>query len=303
MDILYVINYAIFSVFLTMFMIEIGFALVTLVNYNRYKSRINPLINPIWEVTGTFAIFYVLNFEVSYPTLVSVVGTAYAVPLLIAAIFIILRNVFLVLSGYIAEQRSERLFRLVYSISTLSAAVLVIAVLTSGVSGAGISPSTSSLNSTFIINPFTILMLIALLLLSLALANSLVKFDRFFKFGIAIELIGFMFAYLAIIVYLPGFNVLSHVAAFSVSMVLFGASLILQYVESKHSGIFDIIFLILLINLFGLSVYPYIFGTTNITNYIATSALAGPEILITAIGGTIVALSLAVLIYFNYVKK
>jgi len=303
MNELYLINYLIFSIFLTMFLVEVGIAIISLFGYEKYKDRIKRLINPIWEVTGTFAIFYVVNFEVTYPTMLSIVGTAYAVPLLVAAIFIILRNMFIIFSEYIGTDKSEHRFRLIYSVSTLIAAILAIATLASGISGIGISPSTSTLTPSFLFNPFTILILASLVLFALSLAESILKPEGFQKIGIVSEILGFAIAYVAVAMYLPGFKIANQTILIAVSTVLLAIAVIIQAAKYKHAGAFNMILVFLLINLFGVAAYPYIFGTTNITSYIATSALATPEILITLIGGAFVAISLVALIYINYIKK
>ena len=303
MNELYLINYLIFSIFLTMFLVEVGIAIISLFGYEKYKDRIKRLINPIWEVTGTFAIFYVVNFEVTYPTMLSIVGTAYAVPLLVAAIFIILRNMFIIFSEYIGTDKSEHRFRLIYSVSTLIAAILAIATLASGISGIGISPSTSTLTPSFLFNPFTILILASLVLFALSLAESILKPEGFQKIGIVSEILGFAIAYVAVAMYLPGFKIANQTILIAVSTVLLAIAVIIQAAKYKHAGAFNMILVFLLINLFGVATYPYIFGTTNITSYIATSALATPEILITLIGGAFVAISLVALIYINYIKK
>ncbi len=58
-----------------------------------------------------------------------------------------------------------------------------------------------------------------------------------------------------------------------------------------------------LVNLFGAVIYPHNFGMMDIASYAATSQLAYPALLITFIGGPIVAASLALLVYLNHVKK
>lgn len=302
MNELYLINYVIFSVFLTMFLVEVGLAIISLFGYEKYKVDIKRLINPIWEITGTFAILYVVNFEVTYPTLLNIVGTAYAVPLLVAAIFIILRNMFIVFSEYIGADRSEHIFRLVYSISTLIAAILAIATLASGISGIGINMSTSALNSSFLLNPFTILVIVSLVMFALSLAEGVLKPNGFQKIGIASEILGFAFAYIAVTVFLPGFKISSQLVLVGVSIALLAISIIIQAMKYRHSGLLNIILVFLLINMFGIATYPYIFGTTNVTSYMTSSALAAPEILITLVGGAFVALSLFALIYVNYIK-
>jgi cytochrome bd ubiquinol oxidase subunit II len=285
-------------------MVELGLAIISLFYYDKYKDQIKHAINPLWGVTGTFAVFYLINFEVSYPTLVSLIGTAYVIPLLLAAIFIILRNIFIVFSEYIGENRSERRFRIVYSLSTAIAAIILIAVLTSGISGIGINMSASSLNSAFLFNPFSIMMLIALLLLSIFLANSIIKPTKFFKINLASSVLGFAIGLVAVYVYLPNLHSgIQIYATIGVSIVLLAISTLLSFRQTKHLAVFNIIFVLILINLLGLANYPYVFGNVNSTGYMASSAIANASILITTIGGAIVSASLALFIYLNYIKK
>jgi cytochrome bd ubiquinol oxidase subunit II len=301
---LYTINYFIFSIFLTLFMVELGLAVISLFYYDKYKDQIKHAINPLWSVTGTFAIFYLINFEVSYPKLVGIVGTAYVLPLLLAAIFIILRNIFIVFSEYIGENKSERNFRVAYSLSTLIAAILLIAVLTSGISGVGISTSTSSINSSFLLNPFSIIMLIALLLFSIFLASGIIKPSKQFKIGIASSLVGFALGLFAVYIYLPNLHLGTQIyATIAVSIVMLAISALLQFKKTKYFAIFNILFVLVLINLLGIANYPYVFGNVNSTGYLASSTIANASILITTIGGAIVSVSLALFIYINYIKK
>ncbi|MGI0100911.1 MAG: cytochrome d ubiquinol oxidase subunit II [Candidatus Micrarchaeaceae archaeon] len=305
MNVLYAVNYFVFSVFLAMFMAEIGFAVITLMYYKQYMDKIKRFINPIWEVTGTFAVFYVVNYEVTYPTILSIVGTAYAVPLLIAAIFIILRNIFIAFSEYIGSERHERNFRYIYSLSTLIAAILAVAVLTSGISGTGITIGNNSIGLSFILNPFNILMFISLALFSLYIATSLLKPARLYGLGIASLAIGFALGFVASYAYLPGFGASMGMNApvVAAALVLIAVTVILQLRKTRYSGIFGIISIIILINLFGLYRYPYVFGRSNLTAYMASQALAVPALIITAVGGAIVALSLIALVYLSYLKS
>ncbi len=305
MNALYAINYLIFSIFFTLFMVEVGITIITMLNYNKYKGKINHIINPIWEVTGTFAVLYIINFEASYPGLVSVVGNAYVMPLLIAAILIIMRNIFIAFSEYIGNEQSERRFRLVYSISTIIAAALAIAVLTSGISGIGISLAANTIGSAFLINPFNILILVSILLFSLSLANGLIVTDELQKISLFSTLGGFIISFAAVYLYLPNFAsaLQSNILLIIIGVILTVTSAFLQLKKMRYSGLFNIMFIILLINIFGASTYPYIFGTLNLTNYMPVSALANAEILISTVGGIIVALSLLGLIYANYLKK
>ncbi len=304
MNAIYSINYFIFSIFFTLFMLELGIALISLLDYDLYKERIKHAIGPVWGITGTFAIFYLVNFEVSYPGLVALVGTAYVIPLLAAAIFIILRNIFIAFSEYIGENRSERRFRIVYSLSTIIAAILLVAVLASGISGIGINLSTSGINYSLLLNPFYIMILFSILLLSFSLANNIIKPARLFKPGIASLLLGFALGLFAVYTHLPALHQsIQTYALTAASLVLLIISSFLQFKEAKHASAFSILSVLILINLFGIASYPYILGSRNVTAYMAASSVANASILITTIGGVIVAVSLILFIYMNYLRK
>jgi cytochrome bd ubiquinol oxidase subunit II len=305
MNLSYVINYAILSITLTLFMLELGLAIISLLNYEKYKNKINSIINPIWEITGTFAVFYLVNFEATYPTLLPIVGNAYVVPLLLVAIFIILRNIFLIFSENIGANVTEHRFKLIYFASTLLAGILLIATLSSGISGIGINIASGTLNSSFLFNPFNILILISLLLFSLSLGDGMVKTAELSKFRIAFPIAAFAIAFIAFYIYLPTFAAAlqSNILLIVISLILLIIAILLQEKKIKYSGLFNILFIILLINLFGLSIYPNILGTMNVATYMTSSILASAELLITTIGGTIVAISLLVFVYLNYIKK
>ena len=84
---------------------------------------------------------------------------------------------------------------------------------------------------------------------------------------------------------------------------LVAALAVLQYRKWRYSGRLSILVVLFAIGVLGAVQYPYIFGSANITDYLNGSALSGPIILITLVGGTIVAASLAYLIYLSYLRK
>lgn len=302
---LYSINYFIFSVFFTLFMVEIGLALISLFSYDRYKSKIKKVIDPVWEITGTFAIFYLVNFEVSYPTLLVTIGTAYVIPLLLVAILIILRNIFIVFSEQIGNDKTEQRFRLIYSISTIAAAIIAIGIFTTGVSGIGISQVTNSLTSSFLLNPFTLIMLVALLLISLSLVNSIIRPSALSKLGPLLSLIGFGIGLFAAYNYLPNFHasLQSHIALVAFSILILAIASIMQLKKFRYSTIFTVLSVLVLINLFGISTYPYILGNSNVASYMANSAIANAATTITLIGGALVTASMLLFFYLSYSKE
>ena len=91
MDILYIMNHVVFSLFITLFLVEVGMAFTGLIFYDSYKI-IKKYLIPMWEINGTFAIFYIVSFEAIYPKLLVNIGTLYLLPVMVAALLLILRN-------------------------------------------------------------------------------------------------------------------------------------------------------------------------------------------------------------------
>ena len=61
MNLIFETNYAIFSIFASLLITEIIGAIVILLFYDAAKSKVLEYAVPIWEVTGTFAAFWVVT--------------------------------------------------------------------------------------------------------------------------------------------------------------------------------------------------------------------------------------------------
>ena len=172
MNILYEFNISIFAVFFTLFAVEVGIALQILLGRGKTAEMIR-YITPIWEITGTFAVFFVMNFIATFPSAISIIGTAYVAPLLIAALFFIFRNAFLAYGIYY-KGSSNRSYLRVYGLATVITGFLVIGVLSSAISGFGISIETASINMPILFtNPFFLIMLVSIILISLMLSSAI----------------------------------------------------------------------------------------------------------------------------------
>lgn len=305
MNLLYITNYLIFSIFLTLILLEGGFAITALLAYKRYKEKLMRYITPIWEVTGTFAVFYIVNFEATFPTLLGAAGTLYAIPLLLAAALLIIRNAFLVYSQYIGDMNKESRYLRVYAIATIVALLLLLSVLSSVMTGIGVNLSTGHSNLSLYLNPFNLVVIVSALLISLSFAFSLFQLDRLERLAwlpLALATI-FLYVEISLAVAPVASNLGTITISLALLVILVLALAFLQYRRSKYSNALSIIAVVFGINVLGAAEYPYILGGLNINNYISSSTLAQPILLITLIGGAIVALSLSYLIYLAYLRK
>lgn len=306
MNTLYFLNWLIFSAFATLFIVEVGIALLALFNYRHYRDEIRKYLLPIWEVDGTFAGLYLVNFEITYPALLGLFGQLYIAPLLLAGIFFILRSVFVVYSEYTDSPDKENLYVKIYAISTLIMVLIAGSVLNSGISGIGVSTQSSTINILqTMLNPFNIMMLIGVLLTALFVVSSCFKVERVYNYGIVYLLIAFALFAAAIYSYVPLIfaNLMNKVYLVGVSLLIGIIAAIMQLRRIRYANHITILWLFASLNLFGAIIYPYIFGNTQITNYIASQEASGPIVWITIIGGALVLAALSYLIYLTYGKK
>jgi len=308
MSLMLSINYFIFSIFFTLFVLEVGIALILLLEYEKYKDNLKRFLMPLWEVTGTFAIFYIVNLEAVVPSLLLLIGTIFVVPLLVAAIFFILRNAFLSYSEYMGDKISEQRYLHVYAISTIIVAFIVISVLDSGISGIAINASSYSINLLMMfVNPFNILMFLGIALLAVFIAAAFFRIREYKLFSILCAVLGIIA--IAIAVH-SSLNYLFD-SAFNTGLpyllgllALLAVSLFMHYNGNKYAKYISVLWFFLAVNFFCFMQGSYILGgTVNTNNYVATGAMAFYINVVTIIGGAILAASLIYMVYISYMKK
>ncbi|MDE1825600.1 MAG: cytochrome d ubiquinol oxidase subunit II [Candidatus Micrarchaeota archaeon] len=306
MNPLYIINYLIFSVFLVLLLLEAGVAIMMLLYYKEYKDRLRGYLMPIWEVDSTFAVFYLVNFEATYPKLLTFLGGMYIIPLFLAFLFFMLRNAFLVYSEYIGKEHKRDLYTKIYGGSTLVVAFLVIAVLSSGVSGFGVNVSegTGQIVS-MLINPFDISVFLCSILISFFLAASYFKIPEAKTDSLVALPLAFILMISALFAFVPAMfsSMLGLIYLPIISAALMLAAVAFQARNSPYAAHLGILWLFVSINFFGIVEYPNFFGDVNITTYLTNAAAAVPTELVTVAGGILIAVSITYLVYLSYVKR
>ncbi len=154
MNLIFETNYAIFSIFAALLISEIVASVVLLLFYDAAKSKVLEYVVPIWEVTGTFAAFWVVTGDMAYPTLLIPVATIFGALIIIFLITLVARNSTIVFAEFIIKKRwldARKLYQ-AYAISTLLLGITALILLSSLVSGAGVLSNGASALST----PFNI---------------------------------------------------------------------------------------------------------------------------------------------------
>ncbi len=304
-DILTLISFTVLAVVLSLLMLELGAAVMFLSDYKTYKSRLYRYIAPVWEITGTFSVFYLVSLEAFYPSLLAAVGNLYIFPIILAVIFIIIRDAFLAYSEYAGEE-NEAAYSKVYGVTTIIALFLLITVLSSSISGAGVSlsPLMPSYIAMFA-SPFNILMFVSIF--SLVMFSSTI----FFSIRNTRLLVGSFIAFIILLLYaLYAYVPYLFVKFFSQfylsipAVILLIAIAVLYMKKSQSVQIFVLPFLFTCIMTFELLEYPFLWGgAANIVLYLTPSINTYYLAIATAAGGVFLLFALAYLIYLQDIHK
>jgi cytochrome d ubiquinol oxidase subunit II len=151
MNLIFETNYAVFSIFAALLITEIIGSVVLLLFYDAAKSKVLEYVIPIWEVTGTFAAFWVVTGDMAYPTLLIPVATIFGALLTIFLILLVGRNTTIVFGEFITKKKwldAKKLYK-GYALSTLLLGVCALILLSSLVSGAGVLSNANPLSTPF----------------------------------------------------------------------------------------------------------------------------------------------------------
>ena len=170
---LFEINFAVFSVFLTLFVTELMGAVVLLFFYEEARHRVLEYIVPIWEVTGTFAAFWVVTADFAYPSMLWPVARLFAPFIVVFLIFLVGRNASISFAEFIIKSRwlDEKKLYQAYALSTLLLGVVAVLMLSAIVSGVGVDLSALSFSPTaWAASPASIPYLLGVLVIGIGLA-------------------------------------------------------------------------------------------------------------------------------------
>ncbi len=293
-------NFIIFAIFLSAFLIEVGLALLLLIDF-KDKEKIMRYLVPVWEIDGTFGIFYVVDTEATFPTALVPIGFLYIIPIMLAGIIFIFRNSFFGYSEFISNKANEKKYLWVYSLSILLVAFLAMSVLNSTVSGIGVNLSSYSLNILgFIFNGFNILLFLGEALLALFADMLIFKFYKRIIYPIAVVVLSLIFIisslYVGNLKYFTS-NMYSQYYFLALPIILIIASLAIYVYKEEYAKFAVPITLFISILSFELIEYPWLFdGKIKFSSLLVTSSNQPIVIVFGIVGGLIIALFLLILL-------
>lgn len=142
------INIAIFSMFFALLSTELMAASAIVFRYSESERKVFKYLVPIWEVTGTFFVFYVVNLEALIPSALPLVAYSFISYILIFLILYVLRNASIITAEFIWKNRivNRRALYTAYAIITFILGAMILIIYTAMLSGRGLDYSAMSFN-------------------------------------------------------------------------------------------------------------------------------------------------------------
>lgn len=306
MDILYLINYGILAAFLSLLIIETGVGMLSVMDIARYRDSVKKYILPIWGVEGTFGVFYVINSIATYPGIVAI-AAAYMIPILLAALFFLIRTVFIAYSEFIFDIKEEHKFRQVYGLSTIFVSFILVAIFCSALSGIGVDASVPSISTvTVLFNPFNILVFVSVALIALFTASVFFHVKSVTRPSYIFLPLSMVIFIAAVYLYVPSIyaSIQSYYHLLGASVLIMIGVIVLDISGSRYTKHAALLWIFASIMMFGVVQYPYLLGgSATYTSFMTNSASAAAIALITLAGGTLLTIALLLFVYINYVKK
>ncbi len=288
---LFYINFAVFSVFLTLFVTEMMGAVLLLLFWEKSRKKVLEYIVPIWEVTGTFAAFWVVTADFAYPVLIIPVASMFAATIVVFLILFVGRNASISFGEYIIRRGwldEKKLYQL-YSLFTLLIGLVVVAVLSGIVSGRGVDLTNLSFSlGAWISAPASILYVAGVMLIAIGLAPIFYSLEEMRRITLPLTVTG---------VFISGLSLYLYSSSYITPLFLVPAILTilppLLYQSRKTAPIvsnrliFSVVAVIIIFSLNYL-VYPTAFGGRLVVDEITTSGPMAGAFLILSVAGAII---------------
>lgn len=172
--------------------------------WEKSKRRVLEYIVPIWEVTGTFAAFWVVTADFAYPSLLRPIASLFSDTIIIFLILFVARNASISFGEYIIKRGwldEKKLYRL-YSLFTLMIGLVVITVLSGILSGKGINLTDYSFSlATWIGTPASILYVAGVLIIGAGLAPVFYSMHEMRRVTLPLTVLGVLVSALSLYLY------------------------------------------------------------------------------------------------------
>jgi cytochrome d ubiquinol oxidase subunit II len=289
--------YAVFAVFASLLITELMGAVVLLLFWKQANSKVLEYIVPIWEITGTFGALVVVMGDFAYPTLLIPIALMFAPLLTVFLILFVARNASIAFAEFIIKRKwldRVKLYKL-YAVSTLFLGITFLVLLSALVSGAGVNLTDETFSlGAWVSSPGSLLFVIGTFGIGVGVAPVFFSLNPLKKIVLPLTGAGVGLSVLAYYLYSPSFIsslMLVPVALTLLAGVLFVASKKTAAIVS-NKAIFITILSVIIFSLQFL-VYPSAMGGGINVDAVTTSGPLTPAyLIITAVGGVMLAIML-----------
>ena len=297
MNIYITLNYSLLAI-LFAFLLAEAMSAITFIYDRQSLPKVKKYLDPIWGVVGTFVVFFVVNAEVLYPSIMPYIDYLYVFPILVATLLFIGRNLFLVFSEYIWKDSkfSPLMLARVYSLITFIILLILLSIFVSIISGVGVNSTLTSFSAAaFLSNIYAVGFIVGTLLIAFGLSFAFYKVDKM-KF---LSPISTVLGLLLFIYSMHGLNLNINYITYIIAAAIAAVSIVYFITgKTRREAIFVAAFLsVISINFLN---YGKVFGTKSLYTYLNNSALSYASVLVTIVGGVILT---AMLIFFLYMYK
>lgn len=283
---------AVLSLFTSLFLIDAGIAaLLPITKDEKYKDKMTLVLDALWALIGTAAVYLVVTVESVFASIAFVTGITFLLPFLVFLIFLAFHHGFLGYAegfGYIGIKDLEHKFLLAYSIPTIILAYIGITMFTTAVGGIGVNVNTLEPDYVSIFfNPFNILFFIAVVGYTLYYVIIFFNVKEMLPIaGISLTLGNILFL-LAFHQYVPYIFTKAISSPFYwIYIALLYVVLYLSYRGFKFINVISVLLTGIGSFMMGMFIYPYLFnGAVNAYSLMTNPAtLAAADLVIGIIG-------------------
>jgi cytochrome d ubiquinol oxidase subunit II len=297
LNVIFELYYAVFAVFASLLITELMGAVALLLFWKQANSKVLEYIVPIWEITGTFGALVVVMGDFAYPTLLIPIALMFAPLLTVFLILFVARNASIAFAEFIIKRKwldRVKLYKM-YALSTLFLGVTFLVLLSALISGAGVNLTERTFSlGAWVSSPGSLLFMIGTLGIGVGVAPVFFSLNSMKKIVLPLTGAGVGLSVLAYYLYSPSF--VSGLMLVPVALTLLAG---LLFVASKKTAIIvsnkAIFITVLSVIIFSLQflVYPSAMGGGINVDAVTTSGPLTPAyLIITAVGGVMLAIML-----------
>lgn len=307
MNLVFEIDYGVFAVFAALLITEVMGSILLLFFYNRTKDSVLQYIVPIWEVTGTFGVFWVVVSYFAFPGLLIPVAQMFGGLLLVFVILLVARNSSIVFGEFIIKRKwlDEKKLYKGYASSMLLVGIVFLVLLSALVSGNGIDLSARTFSiGAWINSAASFAFLVGSFVLFAGIAPVFFNIKSMKSKALPLALLGVVISIGAYYLYSP--SLVSPLIIVPSFLTILALGL---YFSDKTARIITnkAVFITLLsVIIFSLQflIYPKVLGQSlSVDSVTISGPLALEYVLITAIGSTLIGIMLAFYMFIAMRQK